>query len=356
MRISQKEELLLIKRAWEDSKANSESLITETPFKEKKFQRKCAANKIIKWSRFLHKQRKFQRFLQNGKWTKRQSDLILSYFILGPRVRKIMNCFKIKSLITRINDLKNVLTDILQTQIEKEFYQLAYSKSFHIFSSSKLQLTDLSLAKNLSREYVTIKREFYDFIFKGSIIISHIIPGYVDLSHGLMRSIEDMKHQEMFPQRIRDTPPRKHLVNESVNDISHLDGLLISPNQGEEETISILSKDSTKLLKQQLNKRLKTVETSNHQSKQIPKQLYVSESKRNNHKAHLQIDLISADKLMPAKKGSANRDLNTGEVIADRRPCIKLSLYLPALSVLPPLGEKPLLKKVISITPTHHSI
>ena len=45
-------------------------------------------------------------------------------------------------------------------------------------------------------------------------------------------------------------------------------------------------------------------------------------------KASIRLEVLSADKLMPAKKGSASRDKH-GNVVADRKPCLRVSLYLP---------------------------
>ena len=55
----------------------------------------------------------------------------------------------------------------------------------------------------------------------------------------------------------------------------------------------------------------------------------VSVMKRdNNCKPHIQLDILAADKLMPASKGPISRDIN-GSRIPDRKPCIRITLYFP---------------------------
>ena len=48
----------------------------------------------------------------------------------------------------------------------------------------------------------------------------------------------------------------------------------------------------------------------------------------NNYKPHIQLDILAADKLMPASKGLISRDIN-GCRIPDRKPCIRVTLYFP---------------------------
>jgi hypothetical protein len=47
-------------------------------------------------------------------------------------------------------------------------------------------------------------------------------------------------------------------------------------------------------------------------------------------KAGIRLEVLCADKLMPAKKGSVSRDKH-GNVVADRKPCLRVSLYLPSV-------------------------
>ena len=45
-------------------------------------------------------------------------------------------------------------------------------------------------------------------------------------------------------------------------------------------------------------------------------------------KPHIQLDILAADKLMPASKGPISRDIN-GCRIPDRKPCLRITLYFP---------------------------
>jgi hypothetical protein len=54
-----------------------------------------------------------------------------------------------------------------------------------------------------------------------------------------------------------------------------------------------------------------------------------STSQRKGPKPHIQLDVISAEKLMLAKKGPSTRD-SQGEILADRQPGLRISMFLPS--------------------------
>eukprot|EP01034_Spumella_vulgaris_P029762 gene29762-36857_t len=66
--------------------------------------------------------------------------------------------------------------------------------------------------------------------------------------------------------------------------------------------------------------------------------------KRSSVRPHIQLEVLSGEKLMPAKKGAA-RD-HSGDPIADRIPCLKVTLSLPVWSngVVQPPGEREMKK------------
>jgi hypothetical protein len=55
----------------------------------------------------------------------------------------------------------------------------------------------------------------------------------------------------------------------------------------------------------------------------------VSSSKRKGSKPHIQLDVLSAEKLMLARKGPATRDSH-GEILPDRKPGLRVSMFLPS--------------------------
>jgi hypothetical protein len=92
-----------------------------------------AATKIQKiWKYHIYEQLRLQiekRYLQNGRWTKDQSDKIFG-LILGWRVRSIMKCNRMKKNINALNDVYKVLVEII-----------SFPSSSTISTSTSMQLS-----------------------------------------------------------------------------------------------------------------------------------------------------------------------------------------------------------------------
>jgi hypothetical protein len=100
-----------------------------------------AAIKIQKiWKYHIYKQLRLQlelRYLQDGKWTKLQSDKVFG-LILGWRVRSIMRCNRMKKSIDALNDVYKVLVEIISFPSSSTTSSSAISDS----SSTHLSATE----------------------------------------------------------------------------------------------------------------------------------------------------------------------------------------------------------------------
>lgn len=72
------------------------------------------------------------------------------------------------------------------------------------------------------------------------------------------------------------------------------------------------------LLSSELDLRPKTTQANQHSPSSL--------KKRSLDGPHIQLDILSAEKLMPARKGG---NTNNPDLLPDRKPCLKISLFLP---------------------------
>lgn len=121
-----------------------------------------AAIKIQKiWKYHIYKQLRLQlglRYLQDGKWTKIQSEKIFG-LILGWRVRSMMRCNRIKKSIDALNDVYKVLVEIISFPSSSTTSSSAISDS----SSTRFPVTEnkaTDLEGDSHRRKNTIKRVY----------------------------------------------------------------------------------------------------------------------------------------------------------------------------------------------------
>lgn len=264
------------------------------PISTPRSEQRLAAKRIISWYRQKLYQRHYVRFTQNRRWSIKLSNRIFAHF-LGARVRRILGCDKAKSLMMITLDLKNVITDVLSTNnISDDFCvdDAALRRIERI--SVGVSSADMTLIKGLIKQYFQSKTAFHDFIFKGSIWREYPYPGYLDISAAVRRRLQQQETRKS-PLAIKSLKPmlkrsgiRASVANDLLNSSLQINSL-------DESTLDIID------YKAPLSRRMSTSAVASNQSfHQLPQPS--SSSKRSGPKAHIQLDILSADRLMPAKK------------------------------------------------------
>ena len=104
--------------------------------------------------------------------------------------------------------------------------------------------------------------------------------------------------------------------------LSRVKALSIAMNQQKNEQIRSSSAAEDRPLGISRNRRSQSLDMSAKDIEVSSKPDPTSSNQRRSNKAHIQLDILSADKLMPAKRGNSS--------IPDRKPGLKISLYQQA--------------------------
>jgi hypothetical protein len=276
-------------------------------------KRQNAANIISKWYSNSVDRKHFVKYTLNFQWTKKMSDKVFAIFILGRRVRRLMTSERAIASIMVIKDLRIVISQILYPESSNINATTLSSATFdesvlhRLGGFSNLSTADLILVKGLVKQYFQSKEDLYQFVFKGVAWVAKPAPGYWDLSAAVYRRLHETNlHRSPIPSKQTKQTQAKKPRRGSVSAFAFLNSSL-EPNVSDDNTIDLITLPKGLLKSSQ--------SSSHHRRSQQPgasttiKSLAssVSSSRRSGSKAHIQLDILSAQKLMPAKKVSRDR-------------------------------------------------
>lgn len=311
------------------------------------------------WRYYCGKNRLFK-FTQGRRWSLRSSLLVFSSIVLGRRVRKIMNAPSILRWKESLADVRRVLADIVisneshgetvvgvQGNLSDIFWREGIAnKIIHLIGVGdskklfdKLSTSDAALVMKLIEEYVSTLHNIHEFVFSGSCMNEVMGTKYLDLRAGYFRYRIDLEKnnciskKKLFlpkgtPGAPGSTPPRLGLTRRSrscnrergnSSKSKSFESIDMSKNEFLRRSPDILSSPGSFPLLESVGStpelsRNEHVRRNSYQevtkispSRNLSEELRVASFPDISHqdsssKAVIIFNIISAEKLMPAKK------------------------------------------------------
>lgn len=294
-----------------------------------------AATRIASWYRWRRRKRDFQ-FTQYGKWSYEMSEKVLA-LVMGHKIRRIFGRnSEVQRMVTTQRDVAALLQDLAQQNLsELEFKSIDFRmRTLQEISSGQgyFATSDKALASSLIRELMNERDKLGKFLFQSSKWTSFPFPGRWIItvkspkpSH--RRSISTPSREGPKSRAIQETPPHvKHAVNKPLQKVSakvHVrhgfhefeeteeDASQSNSNVYRPKPLNLDQKDGEGGLRK--SRQRKSVLSSQSTidrprsaaSKSVPpvKSSIISVTKcRRGDCGHVQLEIISGEKLIPAKK------------------------------------------------------
>ena len=280
-----------------------QQLWRERRVNKRKQTRDATALKLQRWFRCATENRILRMEVRNtqcGRWTLRQANNLWG-LVLGHRVRVLVRSERVAKLKKAVTETHAVLAEVLRDPIDPNrapasvvtILDLAVlirslKSTEHkqtVLRRVGLSIRDQDLAVGLFRELQLARSRFQQSVFLGCRWRALPPPGYLDLTKALKLNVYS---ESRVRPSVTSTPPRLFTAAAKC-----------SPGSG---SAGLLKESST------------------------PPCLPSKGARREGPRAHIQLDVMGADKLSPA---SMRRGAQEGELEADRKPGLRISLLLP---------------------------
>lgn len=288
--------------------------------KRREFSNNRYANVIQRWFRIqksAKKHTRLLRFTQGNRWTARQSHLVFG-LILSRRVRILLRCATCSNCINALKDTLRVLNDILHPSsvlIPNRASNVSRSQNLimtlgviskimknkgdaRLLEQYGVSPSDRDLAINLLRQFQINKSRLHDLIFCSSRWRSLPHPGYLDISRSIKINVSLCKRKALTS----NLPPRN-----------------ASTDFPSSSSASRPIEHSASASMHTPPRSLRSVDTSLSPPCPPPKGPY-----RAGPRAHIQLDILGADNLCTTRRSNVSD-------VPNRKPCLRISLLLPAV-------------------------